>query len=409
MSNRCKSKPQCYGSDIHRLLLAAEIGQKADVRTYTSGHLGPRSLNQRQPRAETKRCFWRTSQNLEEIPTPLAPQKRQTKISTCVKKKEEGKYASEFTSGAALVESGIMKSSKDQATDYLSHEGTREDKTLKTDHSSSDSLPLQHKSSPQKPNNSSSDVEGSSQVNSSHSDGMNNTSQHEIKQQFGRAAAACENLCAGASAAETHERKVKQEVKELAAGSRPNRGRLAVCSDVFDDVCEGSPVFGSILREIKTEYGLYTNHLMPSHSAVPKTAQKAAPSGLGALKAKEMELEEALEEVEKLEHEAKSALEENKRARNELENIPATESPEDTLLTCPRDGAGGRSDGVRVRRLQVRSVWREIQQLEEEMKNKMVSADVTTNMERSIKDKKIEIVNLIASNERLRTINKIDR
>lgn len=42
-----------------------------------------------------------------------------------------------------------------------------------------------------------------------------------------------------------------QELEKLSAQSCPSRDRLVVFSDVFDDVCEGSPVFGRILREIK--------------------------------------------------------------------------------------------------------------------------------------------------------------
>lgn len=42
-----------------------------------------------------------------------------------------------------------------------------------------------------------------------------------------------------------------QKLEKLSAQSCPSRDRLVVFSDVFDDVCEGSPVFGRILREIK--------------------------------------------------------------------------------------------------------------------------------------------------------------
>lgn len=37
----------------------------------------------------------------------------------------------------------------------------------------------------------------------------------------------------------------------VSAELAPNRYRLMVFSDVFDDVCDSSPVFGGILREIK--------------------------------------------------------------------------------------------------------------------------------------------------------------
>lgn len=103
MSSSVKPKPGRYGSDIHRLLLAAEAGQKADILAYSSGHLGPRSLNQSQPQEETKSVFWRMSQSQEESRNPLSLQQIQTKA----KKNEMKEFPPELTSGTALVEPSL--------------------------------------------------------------------------------------------------------------------------------------------------------------------------------------------------------------------------------------------------------------------------------------------------------------
>lgn len=47
-----------------------------------------------------------------------------------------------------------------------------------------------------------------------------------------------------------------QELQKLSAQSWPSRDHLVVFSDVFDDVSEGSSVFGRILREIKIVFSI---------------------------------------------------------------------------------------------------------------------------------------------------------
>ncbi|XP_070834170.1 uncharacterized protein C6orf118-like [Chaetodon trifascialis] len=242
MSGSCKPKASCFGSDIHRMLLAAEAGQKADIKTYSSGHLGPRSLIQSQPQKEKKQAFWGMSQCREENPNPLTVQQTQ---------------------------------------------------------------------------------------------------------------------------------------------------------------------------RTKTDYDLYVNHLMASQSSLHDTLLNASLRELGNGKEREMELEDAEKEVCRLEQEARGALEENKRARNELQNVPATLSPEDSImkntsLSGLQDvgNAIGHTSSIQAKRLQVSNTGREIRQLEEEIRERLVSTATTTATERHIKDLKTEIMRLIASNERLKSINK---
>ncbi|KAK9541720.1 hypothetical protein VZT92_001742 [Zoarces viviparus] len=210
-----------------------------------------------------------------------------------------------------------------------------------------------------------------------------------------------------------HERKLQKELRRLSAQSWPDRDRLAVFSDVFDDVCEGSPVFGRILREIKTDYDLYVNHLKASHSLLHDMSLETSLKDLGDDKVRQMELEDAEKEVLRLEQQAKRAQEENKRVRNESRNVPAIMGPEDSDTTnTPLSGlhdrgtAIGHTSSVQSKRLQVSNTWRENQQLEEKLKEKPVSSVTTAATGRCIKDLKAEIMRLIASNDRLKTTNK---
>uniref|UniRef100_A0A3P8TDF8 Translin-associated factor X-interacting protein 1 N-terminal domain-containing protein n=1 Tax=Amphiprion percula TaxID=161767 RepID=A0A3P8TDF8_AMPPE len=308
MSNSCKPNSQNYGSDIHRLLLAAEAGQKADILCYSSGHLGPRSLDQ--PHRETKQFFWRS---LEE--TPLTLQQKQIKSLPGVKKREKKQPLSEVTA----VKSGLLRSRQYQAAECSSHADRREDiKPPEILYPSLEPSPIQLRACSQKKSSSESDPEQNHLFCSSHLDKevLNKKDQLEMKQQFRKQVLPKQDLWAGTDVAEMHERKLQKELSKLSAQSRPSRERLAVFSDVFDDVCEGSPVFGRILREIKVfPFPLY----------------------------------------------------------------PLQDSGPDIVCT----------DSILFRRLEVLNTWEEIQQLEEEIKEKLVPTATTAVTEGCIKDQKV--------------------
>lgn len=222
MSSSCKPKPRCFGSDIHRLLLAAEAGQKADIQAYSSGHLGPRSLNQSQPHNETKQSFWRMSQSQEETPNPLTLRQRQTKALAYVKKKGIKDSPSEFTTGTALVESEVSGSRQDQATDHSSHADRKEDLSLpKLVHCSSNPFPVDPRVLFQKKSNSSYDQEGKQPFRSSHTEQVGlKPDQLKMKPRFGTQVVAKQDLwdcnsMGGINVAEMHERKL-QKVRKVA-------------------------------------------------------------------------------------------------------------------------------------------------------------------------------------------------
>ncbi|KAM4591829.1 uncharacterized protein PAE49_018922 isoform 2-T2 [Odontesthes bonariensis] len=413
MSNNCKQKQQSCRSDIHGLLLAAEAAQKADIMTYSSGHLGPRSLNQSQPPEETKQFFWETSHCQEETLNSAALKKRHAKILACVKKKEMKESPSANTSGTPFVESGFSRPRQDQAKDCSSHAVRGEDTSLIKMGCSSNSLSEQLKASSLKESVTLPEPKRNPQFSSSHTnrEDLKNESQVEMERWLDRQVTGEQEVCARGSVAEVHERKLQEELKKLSAQSWPSRDRLAVFSDVFDDVCEGSPVFGRILREIKTDYDLYVDHLMASQSSQHNMLLYTPVEDIGEVR--ETQLDDAEKEVCRLEREVKKALEDNKRAHHELQNIPAIKGPEDSdeknASLTRLQGSGtvfGHADVVQCRRLQVLNVWKEIQQLEMEFRERLVSTDTTAATERRVKDVKTETVKLLASNDRLRTVSK---
>ncbi|XP_034537895.1 uncharacterized protein C6orf118-like [Notolabrus celidotus] len=397
MSSSRPPRNEDYGRGIHRLLQAAEAGQRADILTYSSGHLGPRSLNQSPPHREVKKSFWRSSQGEDErTSNPLTHQQRQKKTQTNGKKKE----------GRTLppVFSEVVRLREDQTAGCSSCAEREDESVPEAVVSSVDSLHVQQRVS------SASDPEGKLQMcwSYSHQQSLKHEAQRKTEQQFDRQDDVKQEVWAGGNVAERHERKLKKELQKLSEQNRPSRDRLAVFSDVFDDVCEGSPVFGRILREIKTDYDLYVNHLLasqPQHMSLRASVEDAVSRTV-----REMQLKDAEEEVCRLELEVRGAVEENIRARNDLQQVEASRDPEEGDRMNPSEledrGTDRGTDSVLIKRLQVWRVWRESQHLEEEIKEKLVPTVTVAATERHARDVKTEIMTLIATNHRLKVANE---
>ncbi|XP_025753052.1 uncharacterized protein C6orf118 isoform X4 [Oreochromis niloticus] len=348
------------------------------------------------------------SQSQEESRNPLSLQQIQTKA----KKNEMKEFPPEFTSGTALVEPRVLGSTQD----HTSHPERREHISL-PQIVYRPSRTLQKACSQKKPKSPSDlGVNHHFTLSRSDQDGLNDQDQQEKKKCFGWQVMAKPDLWAGKNVAEMHARKLQEGLIKLSAQSWPSRDRLAVFSDVFDDVCEDSPVFGRILREIKAEYDLYVNHLMSFQSSPRSMVPNVLlllQSPNTSLKVSETELDDAEKEVCRLEHEARRALEEKKRVQNESQNISAAMHPKDSdkKNTCQSGlqdtmSVSGYTDSIQVKRLQVMNVWKEIKQLEEELEEKLVSTVTTTATKGHIRDQQTEIMKLIASNEHLRAISK---
>lgn len=391
MSSSCKLKPGQFRSDIHRLLQAAEDGHKADILAYSSGHLGPRSLVQSHPFKETKQPFWSTSEKQRETPKPLTPRKRQTKAV----KKNMKDYLAEVTANftSLTIDQALAA---DNPSDFSFDAVPREDICLnKMLPSIRKPLPkIQPKSTGPKKSKYTSNPA----VRQDGSDKADLSMEEQMKISH---VLVKHNVWTGTNAAEIHERKLQRELQKLSTQSWPSRDRLAAFSDVFDDVCESSLVFGRILREIKNDYDLYANHMMTALQNMPSHHSLIRPGS----KAPTLDLEDKEEVVRLLELEAKESLEENRRLKNELQTVLGGSCSEDKDMDVDSDTADGCDTTARSNRLQVLCMWTQIQQLEEEIQDKLVSSDITTAIERRVRALKTGIMKLMTSNNQLETTN----
>ncbi|XP_054885390.1 uncharacterized protein LOC129359641 [Poeciliopsis prolifica] len=362
-----EQKDQHLGSDVQGAQPAVEAPQEADIPDDSPGQ----------------------EESLKE---------REAQSPGCVKKKEN-------TSGAASVDSEVLRSQLDQARDYSSHAGTRED-TAPTEaaYSSSDSLSETAKDDSQNESDSSSDQANTQlSLNNSDHEALDTEAQLEAV-----GVMAQQNDRVGVTVS-MHKRKLRKGLKKLSGLSWTSRDRLAVYSDVFDDVCEGLPVFGRILREIKTEYDLYISHLMDTCSSQDSVPLQPFVNDIDDIIVTDKEVEGAEKGVCILEEVAKSALRENKRAQDELRNFPDERSSTKKTPLSRKEDSGmpiDDSDIVQLRKLQVLNVLEEIQHLEQEIRERMAAAVATAAIERRIKALQAETIDLIVSNDRLRTLSK---
>ncbi|XP_038136031.1 uncharacterized protein C6orf118-like [Cyprinodon tularosa] len=202
-----------------------------------------------------------------------------------------------------------------------------------------------------------------------------------------------QNVREGDEVAELYERKLQELKTKLSAPSWPSRDRLAVFSDVFDDVCEGLPVFGRILREIKTEYDLYINHLMDSQSSKGNMVRIAADEvkQFGEIAISDKAMDEAEKKVCRIEEKTRRALRDYKWYY-ELTNLLAARDQEQNSIKntslCRAEDSGTATDHtniVKFRRLQVLNMQKEIQQMEQEIQKRLAS---TAASERRVQDLK---------------------
>ncbi|XP_017318923.1 uncharacterized protein C6orf118 [Ictalurus punctatus] len=258
----------------------------------------------------------------------------------------------------------------------------------------------------------------------SHEDGLTWSDRLRRRQRFDTQVLGTKDLTtrkclSGREAAKQHEHRLQQALRKLPAGGGPCRERLAIFSEVFDDVCDGSPVFGSVLREIKTEYDLYMKSLLFSQSPLQ---DKSACTPFGA-STEARKLKDAARQVLLLEQEARSSLEENDSIRREYEDAQAK-----ALVDQKEDGRGSESCDtgqrdevafsevkqcelssiaqVEAKRQQVWKVWNEVQSLQKDIRETMVSTVTTSALENCIRDSEEEILNLAASNVLLLKTNK---
>ncbi|XP_014013435.1 uncharacterized protein C6orf118 [Salmo salar] len=425
--------------ELQSLLLGAEMAHKADIQTYSCGHLSPYALSQTQPhRRRTEEPIWEMSEDREKdeeeglSPSPFTQRlQRETKMAANIEKMTEAMF--DFTVAKGLKPTVLKPGQHESLTDTQrgtkgeeGEERERRKTSLKMVLDTSELFLVKPSiASRTKPPGG---VEGNQNrywFTQSHLGGLTKKDQMRMMRHFDRQVLRKQDLrdrnwISGNKAAEVYEWKLEKELRRLSDQSWPSRDRLGVFSDVFNNVCEGSPVFRDILREIKTDYDLYLNSILDSQTSLEDLSELAPLGGLALVGAED--LEEAGKEVSRLGEEAQRALEENDRVRNQFQNARdrVMEIPEDkgirkeatrkeaTLpgLMRPGEEAVSFIDRVQPKRRQVWIMWEEVQLLQKELKEKMVSIITTGATERCIRDSKGEIMRLLASNERFRNTNK---
>uniref|UniRef100_A0A4W3GZU4 Translin-associated factor X-interacting protein 1 N-terminal domain-containing protein n=1 Tax=Callorhinchus milii TaxID=7868 RepID=A0A4W3GZU4_CALMI len=128
------------------------------------------------------------------------------------------------------------------------------------------------------------------------------------------------NVISGHKAVEQHEWKLSQELMKIGDIKGPNFIRLRIFSDVFEDICRDSPSFCIILREIKAEYDGYLASILESQPSDQCKNFLAQFQGMDSRTVRTHHVEEAQQEVSRLEQKAKIALGWNDQRRTELEN-----------------------------------------------------------------------------------------
>ncbi|XP_036429296.1 uncharacterized protein C6orf118-like [Colossoma macropomum] len=414
-------------SDIRRerkeLLLCVERGNKADIHTYSSGHLGPYSFNPRPVYCRRDKPIWEKSKHSESKHSGLSRLQESRAQEDSVKEMVDALY--NFTMATTLQEPDVRSSTGSPSSP------PRVDPYRTRENLDTTELFLVKPSS-LKPGPCAPTVEvdqGRYWFTRSYLAGLTCSDQLLLWKRFDRQVVRKQDLItrnclSGIEAAQRHQRKLQQELRKVPACRGPCLERLAVFSDVFGDVCDGSPAFGSVLGEIKMEYDLYLNSVVSSQSTFQLTAA-FLPSGVVSGSG---ELEEAEQQVSSLEEKARRALEENDRVRAEYEDMLAKDMENQQEEVRGSEGSGQcgltaveeglfpdvkQSEAevssmaqVESKRQEVWSVWKEVQRLQKEIRETMVSTVTTSSLEGSIQDTKAEVMRLIASSGNLRSTIK---
>ncbi|XP_048392442.1 uncharacterized protein C6orf118-like [Stegostoma tigrinum] len=215
----------------------------------------------------------------------------------------------------------------------------------------------------------------------------------------------------GYKAVEKHEWKLTRELLKIEHLPRPNLRRLQVFSDVFEDICQDSPVLCEILREIKTEYDLYLMSLLESQPTDQHKVLLAELQGMTTRTVKTHHVEEVQQKVLSLEQEARLALQRNDKLRNELEAElsklePLSEQQEEQsnlkYMKTRKQLPHGMEQVLSLRD-RICKTTAMIQELENELKHSMVPCIITDALQSSFKDTLGEVAYLQKSSDFLRS------
>ncbi|XP_053088502.1 uncharacterized protein C6orf118 isoform X4 [Pangasianodon hypophthalmus] len=390
--------------ELKELLRSVEKAHKADIQTYSSGHLGPNRLTHKPLDCRPRKPIWNKPKCKDMGPSRV---QERSKMEASVEETIDVLHS--FTIATTQQKPRIQEKPESPSGELLTAD-------LRG------ALDRTEVAKLRKAKQETCAVSGMVEQDSclfTHSHEAGLTWRQHFDTQVLRTKDLTTRKClSGREAAKRHERKLQQALRKLPASGGPCRERLTVFSDVFDDVCHGSPAFGSVLREIKTEYDLYTKSLLSSQSPL-QDKSACTPFGVST---EATELKEAAKRVLLLEQEAWRALEENDRVRIEYEDAQAKALPDQKenggsesrdTGQCDEDVFSGVKQcelssiaQVEAKRQQVWEVWNEVQRLQKDIRETMVSTVTTSTLENCIRDSEDEIMNFAASNVLLQRTSK---
>ncbi|XP_048366321.1 uncharacterized protein C6orf118 homolog [Sphaerodactylus townsendi] len=218
-----------------------------------------------------------------------------------------------------------------------------------------------------------------------------------------------ENDFIGRKAAEHHEKKLAQALRNICDCTRPHFNRLQAIGDVFEDICNSSLIFGDILKEVKNEYELYIVILLDSLPTLQYRTLQNEIKGMEKRAVKTHDIVEARHQLQDLVQKSKKVLERNKELRNELEiELWVSQSVSEKSESSKREESPKEeaplsiSEHFESLRVQILTKWEEIQLMEKEIKDTMSSAGIASIREKTVKELQNEAAKLEASNKFLR-------
>ncbi|XP_062954450.1 uncharacterized protein C6orf118 homolog [Cynocephalus volans] len=250
---------------------------------------------------------------------------------------------------------------------------------------------------------------------SSYLAGITNTDRYKKFMNFQKEVLAKQDLpkndFTGSKAAAGHEKKLERELQKICMCDPQQFNRLQVFGEVFEDICNGSLVFGDLLKEIKEEYDLYVAILLDSQPTPQYKTLLAQFEGLERSPVKTADVDQAREELRMLVKATKAALEHSDELRNELEKErvllqSAKEKSESSEKNVMDEEHLTLIEKVEKKRCEILNKWDEIQALKKEIKTTLVHTGISDITENRVKSIEIEAIKLETANRTL--IKKIE-
>ncbi|KAE8601882.1 hypothetical protein XENTR_v10013822 [Xenopus tropicalis] len=411
---------------LPKLLDAVEKANKNETYDYTSGHLNHNHLFQPQ---KTERTFWRSVKELKQS-LPGQKQFSPNEFDINVKKVKD-KLATISMETSLLSNSAKTKSSNVSAGPYTpintpfmcsksevngqeNHESKGHKNEFLIKEPDFPELKIWNfgaKETSQK-------YDKDYHVQPSYLAELTRTDQFNVLLQFNKYVIGKDDMTKDFFKnvlVEHFERKLKKKLLKIGHVTPPHLARLNVFSEIFEDICKNSSIFGNILRQIKIAYELNIENLLDVQSATQSEILMAEISGMKKRAVQTQDIEDALQTVRRLEQEAHIALERNEQLRNNLKAELTRSSIQDTAKEIlhtqvkesnTKPNVPSISDTFESKRCEVLAISAEIQGLEQEMKKNMTHAVNTELLQRHIKDIQAEAVKIKSSNEFLQSASK---